>query len=161
MSETFGDMLLRLRLRTPGYAADGRSSESMSQWDLAASAAIDPTYVSLLERGKRQAANRNVVLAFAKAFDLSMSETDRLLFAAGHSPETDYQQLYEARFGSVDSKTKWCPRCSSHLPVGPTGRFSRDRSRTDGLHPICKGCESIRQADHRKRVALRSIRRAS
>jgi transcriptional regulator with XRE-family HTH domain len=135
-----------------------RSSASMSQWDLAAAAAIDPTYVSLIERGQRQVVSRDVVLAFAEALDLTASETDRLLYAAGHAPRTDYQELYEARFGAIDSQTKWCPRCQEALP---TSRFSRNRSASSGLNAICKTCESVRLKDHRNRVALRRMGRAS
>lgn len=156
MSEqTFGALLREHRLRTPGYTADGRASASMSQWDLAASASIDPTYVSLLERGKRRAVNRDVVLAFAEALGLTPSETDRLLYAAGHAPQTDYQQLYEARFGTIDSQTKWCAGCQDNLPIRC---FSGDRSRPDGLFPYCRSCKASKWTSYSTKVALRRIR---
>lgn len=46
---------------------------------------------------------------------------------------------------------KWCPRCQALLAVE---RFSRDRVRADGRHPICKSCESARGKAYRTRRAL-------
>lgn len=53
---------------------------------------------------------------------------------------------------------KWCPRCQSSLTVA---RFSRDRARSDGLHPICKGCESVRGKQYRTKAALDGARRTA
>jgi hypothetical protein len=46
---------------------------------------------------------------------------------------------------------KWCPRCQALLSVE---RFSRDRVRSDGRHPICKSCESKRGKAYRTKRAL-------
>lgn len=130
-----------------------RADAGLSQAELAARAGCVQTAVGLLEGGRRNSSCR-VVLALAAALGLDASQTDRLLYAAGLAPRTDYQALYEAEHGPIDAQTKWCPRCQQELPAGPRGRFSRDRARPDGLHPICKACESARNADYRKRAAL-------
>lgn len=60
---------------------------------VARAAEIDPAYVFRLEKGgpKSHIPTRGVVLALAGVFDLSPSETDRLLYAAGLAPQEDWQ----------------------------------------------------------------------
>lgn len=139
MSETFGAALKRHRL-----------DMEISRGELASIARRDATYVGLLERDARTP-SRQTVLTLAEALEMTTSQTDRLLYAAGYAPRVDYQQLWETKYGPTEDRKKWCPRCQESLLIV---QFSRDRARTDGLHPICKACESIRQAAYRTRAAL-------
>lgn len=147
MAETFGGLLREHRL-----------AARLTQAELAYLADCDSSYLSRIELGHYEAGrrerrlSRRAVLALALVLELTVSQTDRLLFAAGLSPQTDYQMLWEREHGAVDDRTKWCPRCQEWLALG---RFSRNRGRPDGLFSICKACESVRQATIRKRAALR------
>lgn len=141
MSETFGALLREHRI-----------SAGLNQSELAYLADCDQTYVGLLERDAREP-SRRAVLALVLALDLTTSQTDRLLFAGGHRPLTDYQALYEADHGALSDRTKWCRRCHQALSVK---RFSIDRSRPDALAPHCKACESARQHTLRLRRLQRS-----
>jgi transcriptional regulator with XRE-family HTH domain len=124
-----------------------------SQGLLAELAGCDQTTIGLLERGER-GPSREMALKLAAGLGLGVGATDRLLYAAGLAPETDYQALYEDAVGPVDAPAKWCPKCQRTLPAGPRGRFSIDRSRPDGLAPHCKACEWDRQKALRRRSAL-------
>lgn len=76
-----------------------RVHAGMSQNRLAKAAGIDPAYVNRLERAAPDStslASRKVVLALATALELTDRQTDRFLFASGHAPQRDYQQLWEA-----------------------------------------------------------------
>lgn len=92
--ETFGAMLRRLRVE-----------RGISQNQLARQSGIDPAYVNRLERAgertsegatvKQQLPGRDIVLALAETLDLSYAERDRLLFATGLAPVTDWQTRCE------------------------------------------------------------------
>lgn len=87
-TETFGEMLRRLRVGA-GFSQNG----------LARQAGCDPAYVNRLESGRGSArrdgqatvVSRTLVLAFAEVLDISQSQADRLLFAAGLAPQVDWQ----------------------------------------------------------------------
>lgn len=86
--ETLGAMLKRLR-----------EAAGLSQNQLARQAGCDPAYVNRLEGGKfyprkdgqPNTFSRAVVLALAEVLDVSQSQADRLLFAAGLAPQEDWQ----------------------------------------------------------------------
>lgn len=86
--DSFGAMLRRLRI-----------SAGLSQNQLARQAGCDPAYVNRFEIGKGHARKdgqpnvpgRAIVLAFAEVLDLSQSQADRLLYAAGLAPQEDWQ----------------------------------------------------------------------
>ena len=90
MSETFGQMLRRLRI-----------GAGLSQNALAHQAGCDPAYVNRLERAgliqrngdliRETIPRRTIVCAFGRILDLGPSQTDRLLVAAGLAPATDWQ----------------------------------------------------------------------
>lgn len=92
--ESFGAMLRRLRI-----------GAALSQNALARGAGCDAAYVNRLERpGQRMrggqsifthAPRRTFVCAFAQVLGLGPAETDRLLYAAGLAPATDWQTLAE------------------------------------------------------------------
>lgn len=84
MTETFGAMLRRHRI-----------SAGLSQNQVARQSAIDPAYVSRMERDGQSLPRRAVTLALAQTLELTDSQTDRLLFAAGLATRSDYQLLYE------------------------------------------------------------------
>lgn len=80
MDTPFGALLRSLRIRS-----------GLSQNLLARRAGIDPAYVNRLERAPEDSANlprRRVVLAMAGALELGPVDTERLLVAAGHCPES-------------------------------------------------------------------------
>jgi allantoicase len=141
-TETFGQML-----------AARRANVDMSRVVLSEIVDCHDTYIGLLERDARTP-SRQTVLALADALALNTSQTDRLLYIAGHAPQVDYQMLYEAEYGAVDDQTKWCSGCQSDIPLWPTGRFYVDRSRHDGLDYICTSCRSrVNKAKYNARVA--------
>lgn len=53
---------------------------------------------------------------------------------------------------------KWCPGCKRRLPAA---RFSRNRSRYDGLQSQCRACQAINQIRRKRRQRVASLRRAS
>jgi transcriptional regulator with XRE-family HTH domain len=63
-----------------------RERAGLSQNALARRMGVNPAYVNRLEHGGRGAGNRELVEAAAEALDLSPSERDALLGAAGHWP---------------------------------------------------------------------------
>lgn len=79
--DSFGALLRRWRLRT------GRSQNS-----LATVVGINASWVNRLESGEREGVSRQVALALARGMGLSITETDSLLFAAGHVPPS-WQKL--------------------------------------------------------------------
>ena len=83
MTETFGQLLRAHRERS-----------RLSQNALARSVGVDAAHINRLENGNRRRPGRDVTLAIAEATALSADETDRLLYAAGLAPETDWQDLY-------------------------------------------------------------------
>lgn len=68
----------------------------LSQSALARLVGVDPSYVNRIVKHGIERPSRPVVLEMAVAFDLDADETDRLLFAAGHAPERDWQTVAEA-----------------------------------------------------------------
>ena len=81
--ETFGQ-LLRVH----------RERSRLSQNALARAVGVDPAHINRLENGKQFRPGRDVTLAIAEATGLGADETDRLLYAAGLAPETDWQEMY-------------------------------------------------------------------
>ena len=89
-AEAFGAMLQRHRLHA-----------GLSQCQLARQAGLDASAVNHIERsgevtrtGRRIEASRprmETILSLAEALDLSVSQTDRLLYAAGLATQTDWQ----------------------------------------------------------------------
>lgn len=76
-----------------------------SQNKLARMSGVDPAYVNRIENGGQTTPSRMVVEGFAIALDLDAYEMDRLLYAAGLSPQTDWMTLaldYWARLSSID-----------------------------------------------------------
>lgn len=145
--ETFGQML-----------GHHRTAAGLSQTVLAAMADYHQTYVGQLERGVKEP-SRSAVLAFARVFDLNVSQTDRLLHAAGLSTQLDYRALYEIAYAPVET-LKWCPYGQHYRD--PRRHFSDDASAPDGLCTYCKACTSARGKAYRTRAALRGqARRAS
>lgn len=141
----------------PSLLRQHRTAAGLSQSVLTTMVGCDQTYISLLERGKRQP-SRKMVLTLSEALGLGQSDTDRLLFSANYAPQTDYQSAYEAEHGAVDAG-KWCWGCQAMLPLA---RFAISRSRYDGRQSACRLCGSARRKKYRTRVALRGqARRAS
>lgn len=127
-----------------------RAAAGLTATELAAMADCHQTYIGLLER-EVKTPSRETVLALAEALDMTVSQTDRLLFAAGRATRTDYQQLWEAKHGSLDAP-KWCPRCNRDLPGGA---FARCLSRHDGRYYICRQCDAVRCRAYRRQVKAR------
>lgn len=110
MSETFATMLRRLRGAMlvqvpiqPGNWSSRLVTASLSQNELARRAGVDAAYINRLERGSH-APSRAVVLALTAVLELDLAETDRLLFAAGLAPATDWQaraEAAEAKLGMI------------------------------------------------------------
>lgn len=63
-----------------------RTSDGMSQSELARKAGISPSYVNRLERNERQPPSRSVVLKIAQALGLDPTATDALLVSARYAP---------------------------------------------------------------------------
>lgn len=91
MSETFGEMLARLRQqrRQPRPRAPGRvqvyTVSPTSQNQLARDAGLDAAAINRLERGAFRP-RRATAEALAAALNLTGPERDRLLIAAGYWP---------------------------------------------------------------------------
>lgn len=137
---------------TPTFAQllrEYRDSAGLSLNRLAALAGCDQTYPGLLERGAR-VPSRAMVLTLAEALGLDVGRTDRLLFAAGLSTLTDYQELIESRREMPDAR--WCGRCRAFLD---RAAFGRDPSKADGLRGICMTCDAARIR------AYRALRRSA
>src|SRR5262245_16932260 len=77
----FGALLRRLRERA------GQSGNA-----LARAVEVDPSYLSRIEHGGREAPRPHVVFALGQALGLSLLDLNRLLFAAGYAPAS-LQQL--------------------------------------------------------------------
>jgi transcriptional regulator with XRE-family HTH domain len=73
----FGEILRRLR-----------KSAGLLQRQVAEKAGMDPSVLSRLETGQYRPPDRSTVLGLARAMNLSLHQTDDLLAAAGHPPET-------------------------------------------------------------------------
>jgi transcriptional regulator with XRE-family HTH domain len=71
----FGALLRGLRERA------GRSANA-----LAREVEVDPSYLSRIENGGREAPRSHVVFAFGQALGLSLFDLNRLLLAAGYAP---------------------------------------------------------------------------
>jgi transcriptional regulator with XRE-family HTH domain len=94
-AETFGEMLKRLRV-----------AAGLSQNRLAREVGVDAAYVNQLERAgqvsrtgrvmRSPSPRRTIVCAVAQVLDLGEARTDRLLYAAGLAPATDWQEVAEA-----------------------------------------------------------------
>lgn len=87
-TETFGAMLKRIRTSAP-------PATYLSQNALAKRVGVNQSYINRLERDTRTP-SRPVVLGIADALGLDRDTTDRLLFAAGLAPQTDWQTLLES-----------------------------------------------------------------
>jgi transcriptional regulator with XRE-family HTH domain len=100
--DAFGAMLRALRIE-----------RGLSQTGLGSSSGVGAAYVNRMERpGQRSRTGRAigrvhpgrpVVLALAEGLGLSGSDADRLLFAAGLAPETDWQARAEAAEAALDA----------------------------------------------------------
>src|SRR5262245_48433479 len=77
MSEDFAILLRRLRDRA-----------GLSCNELARAVAVDPSYISRLERGEREPPRRPVVERLASALQLDLDDQDCLLVSAGYAPAT-------------------------------------------------------------------------
>ncbi len=77
MSEDFASLLRLYRDRA-----------NLSCNELARAVAVDPSYISRLERGEREPPRRPVVERLASALQLSLEDQDRLLVTAGYAPAT-------------------------------------------------------------------------
>ena len=77
MPEDFGTLLRRYRDRA-----------GLSCNELARAVAVDPSYISRLERGEREPPRRPVVERLASALQLGLDDQDRLLVTAGYAPAT-------------------------------------------------------------------------
>lgn len=91
---SFGQMLSTLRV-----------AAGLSQNKLARAADINPAYVCRFEKGGSGQPSRHVVLSLAEALALDSYQTDRLLYAAGLAPKTDWMALaldYWARLSAID-----------------------------------------------------------
>jgi len=135
-----------------------RVEAGLSQNQLSLHAGYDPSYVWQIEAGRHARPSRETVLAFAAVLELTQDRTDRLLFAAGFATETDYQSLWEAEHGPYEDRRKWCYGCQDFRLVK---EFSKDRSRRDGLRPLCAACDATQRKEYRKRVALRGRKGAA
>jgi transcriptional regulator with XRE-family HTH domain len=134
-----------------------RLAAGLNQSELAYLIDCDQTHVGRMERGAREP-SRRAVLALALVLDLATSQTDRLLFAAGYRPLTDYQALWERLHGKYDPRMKWCPRCEQAVSVS---LFSERHDRPDGLAGYCRPCKAAYTAEHQKKIALRKMRRSA
>lgn len=142
----------------PSLLRQHRVTVGVSQAALTTMVGCDQTYISLLERGKRQP-SRQMVLTLAEALGLGQSDTDRLLFSANYAPQTDYQRFWEREHGPADNRVKACSRCKAMLPIYA---FSSNRTRSDRLQTTCKPCDAVQREARRFRAALRGqARRAS
>lgn len=101
MPPGFGELLRHYRERS-----------KLSQNRLAGLCGVNASYVNRLEAGEREAPTRQVALALARELDLSIEETDRLLFTAGHVPPT------LLKLGAADSTVAAVTRLltNDHLP---------------------------------------------
>jgi transcriptional regulator with XRE-family HTH domain len=79
-----------------------RERAGISQKELAQILGIDPTYLSKIEHEQRTPPERSIVLEIAKAIDLQQNQTDQLLIAAGHQPQT----LFDLGFDQNDTSLK-------------------------------------------------------
>lgn len=77
MPDDFGTLLRRYRDRA-----------GLSCNELARAVAVDPSYISRLERGEREPPRRPVVERLASALQLGLEDQDRLLVTAGYAPAT-------------------------------------------------------------------------
>jgi transcriptional regulator with XRE-family HTH domain len=66
-----------------------RKGSKLSQSDLARRVDLSASYINRLESGDRLPSGPDLVLALARALDLSPAETDRLLISAGYARESD------------------------------------------------------------------------
>lgn len=105
MSDDFGSILRRYRLRA-----------GLSQNALAKVVGINASYINRLESGEREAPTRDVAHAFARALNLPLEETDRLLFSAGHVPPS-LQKL-----GPADSTVAAVTRLLTNDRLSPEAR---------------------------------------
>ena len=65
-----------------------REGARLSCNELARIVAVDPSYISRLERGEREPPRRPVVERLAAALQLPLDEQDQLLVSAGYAPAT-------------------------------------------------------------------------
>ena len=77
MAEDFASLLRHYRDRA-----------DLSCNELARAVAVDPSYISRLERGEREPPRRPVVERLAGALQLELEDQDRLLVSAGYAPAT-------------------------------------------------------------------------
>jgi transcriptional regulator with XRE-family HTH domain len=65
-----------------------RTERQLSQSALARRVGVHPSYISRIERGKRDPGSRKLVETLAEALKASMSDKNSLLLAAGFAPVT-------------------------------------------------------------------------
>ena len=63
-----------------------RDRAGMSCNELARAVAVDPSYISRLERGEREPPRRPIVERLASSLRLAVEDQDRLLVTAGYAP---------------------------------------------------------------------------
>jgi transcriptional regulator with XRE-family HTH domain len=63
-----------------------RDRAGMSCNELARAVAVDPSYISRLERGEREPPRRPIVERLANSLRLAVEDQDRLLVTAGYAP---------------------------------------------------------------------------
>ncbi|WP_372498543.1 helix-turn-helix domain-containing protein [Yinghuangia soli] len=90
----------------PEFAAElrrWRAVRQLSQLELATRAGTTQRHISFLERG-RSRPGRTVVVRLAESLDLTATETDTLLHAAGYAPTDEARRPSKHPAG--------CPLCS-------------------------------------------------
>jgi transcriptional regulator with XRE-family HTH domain len=91
-----------------------RDQAGMSCNELARAVAVDPSYISRLERGEREPPRRPIVERLAMSLRLSVEDQDRLLVTAGYAP------------ASVAVLGRWDSTLQEVADVLTDGRISED-----------------------------------
>ena len=91
-----------------------RDRAGLSCNELARAVAVDPSYVSRLERGEREPPRRPIVERLANSLGLSLEDQDRLLVTAGYAP------------ASVAVLGRWDSTLQEVADVLTDGRISED-----------------------------------
>ena len=91
-----------------------RDRAGMSCNELARAVAVDPSYISRLERGEREPPRRPIVERLGSSLQLGMEDQDRLLVTAGYAP------------ASVAVLGRWDSTLQEVADVLTDGRLSED-----------------------------------